>query len=242
MPSTGPRRLLLTLVVLLLLIPTVAHADTLLRPLGVIDRLDFVYKTTPVYMYIEYDVDCDGWSIQGYTTGVLGPDLTIVDTEVVTPWFWSGTWSNPSVLESIPYLYRSEFQDTSDFSTFTRDLSGSIQEPAECQVGPAPTNGSALSPAYFMYTLQDAGQPQGWAPFCYIISNHGYPSVDRQATLCSVPGSGHTFQATNAPYAGWVYIDGAGNASYGWPAWNPAWYRPEFRVSDPPSYKESLGG
>jgi hypothetical protein len=83
----------------------------------------------------------------------------------------------------------------------------------------------SMTPRYYMYTLEDANQPDSWQPYCYIISSNGAPSVEAQARVCSVPGFDHAFQATNMPYAGWVSADCLGNASYGWPAWDPDWYR-----------------
>lgn len=81
---------------------------------------------------------------------------------------------------------------------------------------------------YFMYTLEDTNQPPTWQPYCYVISNDGVPSVESQARICTVPGFDHVFRATNIPFGGWVYTDCHGTASYGWPHWQPSWYRPAF--------------
>jgi hypothetical protein len=93
---------------------------------------------------------------------------------------------------------------------------------------PAPASVSCPTvPQYYMYTLEDAGQPFSWQPYCYIISSNGYPAVEIQARLCSPAGSDYSFKATNIPFGGWVYSDCRGVASYGWPFWQPEWYRPK---------------
>ena len=95
-------------------------------------------------------------------------------------------------------------------------------------VGEAPSKPSCLVERYYMYTLRDANQPEIWQRYCYIISNNGFPSVESQARICSVRGFDHVYRATSMLYSGWVYTDCNGNPYYGWPAWNPEWYRPEF--------------
>jgi len=85
----------------------------------------------------------------------------------------------------------------------------------------------SVAPRYYMYTLEDANQPENWQPYCYIISSNGVPSVENQARICTPPGAEHTFRATNIPYHGWVSADCSGHAYYGWPDWMGAWYRPD---------------
>jgi hypothetical protein len=98
---------------------------------------------------------------------------------------------------------------------------------ADCAAPPPPTTDCEKTNQYYMYTLVDANQPASWADFCYIISYDGHPpNVEAQARVCTPPGSEHTFRATNIPFGGWVSADCQGNASYGWPYWNPSWYRP----------------
>ena len=98
---------------------------------------------------------------------------------------------------------------------------------ADCAAPPPSTTSCERTPRYFMYTLVDANQPETWAEYCYMISYDGYiPNVDAQARVCTPPGSGHTFRATNIPFGGWVYADCQADASYGWPEWDPSWYLP----------------
>lgn len=91
-----------------------------------------------------------------------------------------------------------------------------------------PGKPSCLVERYYMYTMRDANQPEGWQRYCYIISNNGFPSVESQARICSVHGIDYVYRATNMPYSGWVSTDCNGNPYYSWPDWNPEWYRPEF--------------
>jgi uncharacterized repeat protein (TIGR01451 family) len=115
-------------------------------------------------------------------------------------------------------------------------LSASVRHKVNITGACIPTPSTSVCPStprYYMYTLEDANQPPGWQPYCYIISANGYPSVQIQASLCTPPGSQHTFKATNIPYGGWVYADCLGNARYGWPHWQPSWYRPEYAKSNP---------
>ncbi|NIM95440.1 MAG: DUF11 domain-containing protein [Anaerolineales bacterium] len=82
-------------------------------------------------------------------------------------------------------------------------------------------------PKYYMYTFHDNNQPATWQPYCYIISNNGFPSVESQARVCSVPGFDYEYRATHLVYAGWVSYC-RGRAYYGWPDWKFEWYREEF--------------
>lgn len=109
---------------------------------------------------------------------------------------------------------------------FIYDPATDVPACASLPYGSTPRCG--MEPRYYMYTLEDANQPAGWQPYCYVISSNGPPSVESQARVCSVPGFDHVFRATNQPFAGWVYADCMGNASYGWPHWDPAWYRPGY--------------
>ena len=95
-------------------------------------------------------------------------------------------------------------------------------------VGEAPSKPSCLVERYYMYTLRDANQPEDWQRYCYVISFNGFPSVESQARICSVRGIDYVYRATSLAYSGWVYTDCNGNPYYGWPYWNPEWYRPEF--------------
>jgi len=98
----------------------------------------------------------------------------------------------------------------------------------ETPVGEAPSKPTCLVERYYMYTLRDANQPEGWQRYCYIISNNGFPCVEAQARICSVRGIDYVYRATSMSYSGWVYTDCNGNPYYGWPYWNPEWYRSEF--------------
>lgn len=82
-------------------------------------------------------------------------------------------------------------------------------------------------PSYYMYTLRDNNQPATWQPYCYIISNNGFPSVESQARVCSVPGFNYEYRATRLIFEGWVSYC-RGRAYYGWPDWKHEWYRADF--------------
>jgi hypothetical protein len=100
---------------------------------------------------------------------------------------------------------------------------------ADCLATPSPSsNTCAATKRYFMYALEDVNQPSGWPPYCYIISHNGIPGVPIQASLCTPPGSDHTFRATNIPFGGWVSTDCRGQVFYDWSAWDPGCYRPEY--------------
>jgi len=94
--------------------------------------------------------------------------------------------------------------------------------------GSTPGKPSCLVERYYMYTLRDANQPEDWQRYCYVISFDGFPSVESQARICSVRGIDYVYRATSLAYSGWVYTDCNRNPYYGWPHWNPDWYRPEF--------------
>ncbi|MBN2554667.1 MAG: hypothetical protein JXA97_01905 [Anaerolineales bacterium] len=170
-----------------------------------------------------YTTDCDGWSTTFYWDDMWTDDPRYY--VMIRQWGSdeSGTWSTPNVIESYPFYYIFTWHDSEMNFLHFQTISFTIFEPSECEPNAGQTD-CALTPQYFMYTLQDAGQPLGWQPFCYIISSNGFPSVETQARVCTVPGSDHTYRATNQPYAGWVYTDCHGMPYYGWPAWDPAWY------------------
>jgi len=175
-----------------------------------------------VCVQIAYARNCDGWVL---VTRILMSRHPYTATMIsVTP--EEGPWTKPNLLESDQVTFRVEsfLNQESLASLGTHDFVFEIVEPSEC----AP-DACALKPKYYMYTLRDGNQPDSWLPYCYIISNDGFPSTKRQAQLCTVPGFDHTFQATQLVYSGWVST-GCGEPSYGWPAWNPDWYRSEFAI------------
>jgi hypothetical protein len=152
--------------------------------------------------------DCNQWwdIVWIYVDGVF--DRLVIN---------AGGWSDPYTLESVIVHGVDPCQHIPPVT---------IYEPESCLK--KKTNACPKTPRYYMYTFHDENQPGTWQEFCYIISNHGYPSVDSQARICTVPGYGHTYLATKLVYDGWVSTDCHGNASYGWSAWDPSWYRSEF--------------
>jgi hypothetical protein len=129
----------------------------------------------------------------------------------------AGGWSDPYTIESVVVSGSSPCQHIPPIT---------IYEPSNCL---KTSVGSCKKTArYHMFTLEDENQPPEWQRYCYVISNNGIPSVESQARVCSVPGYDHVYKATNIPYGGWVSTDCRGNASYGWPDWQPSWYRPSF--------------
>jgi hypothetical protein len=176
---------------------------------------------------IQYDIDCDGWQVTWY--GWYSPDGG--------PWSggapiepipaYSGSWDEPGVYESAVfemtlrlYIAGEDYVDL--------PISRTFEEPEACDTAAVASSQCRSTNLYYMYTLRDASQPAGWQKYCYIISDNGYPSVEAQALLCSVPGFDHTYQATSAVFAGWVTKDCTGQIHYGWPAWDSSWYRPGF--------------
>ena len=127
----------------------------------------------------------------------------------------AGGWSDPYVLESV---------DVSGSGPCEHVPPITIYEPANCLV----VRTCPIKPRYYMYTFRDDNQPDTWQQYCYIISNYGYPSVESQARICSVPGFDHVYRATRMVYSGWVHTDCYGNVTYGWPNWKSSWYRPSF--------------
>jgi hypothetical protein len=127
----------------------------------------------------------------------------------------AGGWSDPYVLESVVVSGSGPCEHIPPIT---------IYEPASCLA----TSTCPSKPRYYMYTFRDDDQPDTWQHYCYIISNNGYPGVESQARICSVPGFDHVYRATNMVYSGWVYTDCHGNASFGWPDWQSSWYRPSF--------------
>jgi hypothetical protein len=121
--------------------------------------------------------------------------------------------------------------DSDEADGFENDNSWAEQTPvdpgSDCTAG-SPVPSCSKTPRYYMYTFRDDNQPVTWQTYCYIISSNGYPGVESQARICSVPGFDHVYRATKMVYEGWVYTDCNGIASYGWPDWQPAWYRPKF--------------
>lgn len=174
---------------------------------------------------VQYDIDCAGWKVTWY--GWYSPDGG--------PWLgggllppyppFSGSWTQPGVYEAYSYeitlrlwITFSEYIDLTATETF--------QEPPACDIVPEPT--CPNTNLYYMYAFQDEDQPRSWQEYCYIISNNGYPSVISQAKVCSVPGYDHIYRATKLVYSGWVYKDCTERIHYGWPSWEPAWYRSSY--------------
>jgi hypothetical protein len=176
---------------------------------------------------VTLSVDCCGWRVVSLDP-IVNPsfpeaEVSIYDLYAVPE---SGAWTDPSVQETATFVVEADGMEWWAGFTWGTTISYSIDEPAGC----AGCGGCAIIPRYYRYTRQDSEQPAGWAPYCYIISNVGPPSVEAQARVCTVPGFEHTYRATNVPYAGWVYADCLGRASYGWPAWDPAWYRGKWGI------------
>jgi hypothetical protein len=176
-----------------------------------------------VCVQIRFDVTCDGWrwEVTSYTYGE--PNITVWATEWIP---WSDQWNDPYALETDILTFRFTVRNQSTGATDgPYVMYFQIKEPGTCPVAPC-----TLEPLYYMYTLYDSNQPETWQPFCYVISDQGFPSVERQAQICSVDGFDHTYQATHGPYSGWVSRDCRGNIKYGWPDWKAEWYRSEFAV------------
>jgi hypothetical protein len=172
-------------------------------------------------LYFMMSGDCDQWTNNGYGVGWSSSTWTVADYSVQSPTPLWGVWYRfADSVEVVFVLTVMRVDDPSIQETGVFSL-GAPSPAAECGAGACPA-----TPRYFMYTLEDEDQPAGWQPYCYIISSNGSPSTATQARVCSVPGSDHVFRATNVPYAGWVYADCHGKASYGWPEWDPEWYRP----------------
>jgi hypothetical protein len=204
---------LLALILLLLQSPTPAAADTFIETQCL--------ENNRVCVTARINVNCDGWhwSSSGYTYGE--PNITVKMTQH-TP--IGGDWTDPYTFEIGTTMFRFTVLDKG---------TGLVDGPYEfiyqfSEPGTCPIAACELEPLYYMYTLRDANQPETWQPFCYVISDQGFPGVERQAQICSVTGFDHTYQATHAPYSGWVSKDCRGNISYGWPDWKSDWFRPEF--------------
>jgi len=213
---TRRRTLLTTLLALtFLLLPTGASAlvghGTLSREVTLVGQtwhLDVMFEST-----------CEGWRIDGYGVSYTSEPWTLYDFSLQSPTGFEGTWSSMSDSIEVVFVLEVERVGGGEPNQTGVYSIGYMTPPAECGGSACPA-----TPRYFMYTLEDADQPDGWQPYCYIISSNGTPSVESQGRVCSVPGSGHTFRATNIPYAGWVYADCHGLASYGWPEWQPEWF------------------
>ena len=129
----------------------------------------------------------------------------------------AGGWSDPYSIESVVVTGSGPCAHVPSIT---------IYEPSSCLVTDA--SSCPKVPRYYMYTFRDDNQPNTWQEYCYIISNNGYPSVESQARICSVPGYDHIYRATNMMFSGWVSTDCNGKVTYGWPAWRSSWYRSEF--------------
>jgi hypothetical protein len=180
-------------------------------------------------LYYWYRTDCDGWETTFNWDEMWTNDPRY--TYMVRQWgsAQSGSWSQPGVLETYPFYYVfTWFGGTPGDAELLhlQTIDFVIAEPAACEPNAGPS--CTLTRRYYMYTLQDANQPPSWQPYCYVVSSVGSPSVESQARVCTVPGFEHTYQATSILYAGWVYTDCNGRPYYGWPAWDPAWYRAKF--------------
>jgi hypothetical protein len=101
-----------------------------------------------------------------------------------------------------------------------------LSKPDDCASHPTlpSSDGCPISKRYYMYTLKDENQPSTWQPYCYIISQNGFPSTTAQARVCS-PTAEHTFRATEQVFAGWVSTDCRGTPKYGFSEWDSSWYR-----------------
>jgi hypothetical protein len=173
-------------------------------------------------LIVFYDIDCNGWIVTWY--GWYSPDggsyIGGSPLETIPP--STGAWNVSGVYESYAYnltlrlwITYSEYIDLNVVELF--------EEPAACvQVL---TTSCPSTNQYYMYAFRDENQPATWQEYCYIISSVGYPSADSQARICSVAGSDHSYRATALMYSGWVYKDCNGLIHYGWPDWDPAWFK-----------------
>jgi hypothetical protein len=161
---------------------------------------------------ISRDIDCEG--VRGWYQFDDGAPII----------YQTLTWDDPDTLEQ-------KFLDPIDVELpwgGTLHIDGfQVDEPAECSVV------CTLTPLYHMFVLQDYDAPAGYLQggTCYIISN-GFPSVGRQAAICTYPftGSGWEFRADRVPYAGYVYRGCHGNIGFGWDAWDDSWLRTDFNL------------
>lgn len=171
---------------------------------------------------VVFDLDCNGWDYTGFISRSTYPTPGVVGIEL--PYNGHGDWTIDGVLETHTWVenFYFNFGQVPDIYSVVFPVTVILRE-SECKFRSCSHNKQ-----YFMYTLRDDNQPSTWQPYCYIISNNGIPSVESQDRICSVPGYDHVFRATNIPYGGWVSTDCNGIASYGWPDWQPSWYRPQF--------------
>ncbi len=184
---------------------------------------------------VEFSSDCDGWSVNPPIFTNPSPYHIGVKVWPYIP--FSLPWIDDSQIESYDWIwsYATALWDSAgNYITMLQfDVAFTIVEPENCTVNPIPSSvdpvlSCPLTSRYYMYTLTDENQPPEWQRYCYIISSNGIPSVESQARICSVPGYDHVYRATNIPYGGWVSTDCNGNPSYGWPAWQSSWYRPQY--------------
>lgn len=167
-------------------------------------------------VHIHFTTDCDRAFIGG-----------VVEDVSISIQGWSGpymyAWTKPYQQESFLYDFTLQIVFPAEpTKIYTQQFQGALLEPSDC------LRSCELKHRYYMYTFHDANQPDTWQQYCYIISNNGYPSVESQARICSVPGYDHVYRATNMAYSGWVDTDCYGNTIYGWPDWQSLWYRPQF--------------
>jgi hypothetical protein len=132
---------------------------------------------------------------------------------------------------SLEWIYNFVQIDSDEEDAFESNNPYSEQTPvdpgSEFYAG-TPAASCPKTPRYYKYTFRDDNQPVTWQTYCYIISSNGYPGVESQARICSVPGFDHVYRTTKMVYEGWVYTDCNSIASYGWPDWKSTWYRPKF--------------
>jgi len=173
-----------------------------------------------VCVRLVYTVDCNGWE-WSYLVISSQPPYYLGVTNF---YLYNGTWTNPAELESGQITGTVEVMLIATGESLGEyEFVFEISEPSECL-----PRSMQLTPKYYMYTLRDSNQPDTWLDYCYVISDEGFPSVERQAAICSVPGFDYTYQATQLIFSGWVSLDANGQPHYGWPAWKHEWYRPEF--------------
>jgi hypothetical protein len=183
-------------------------------------------ETIPIYTTFNPSLSTTGWTCVGRTCTLN------IGTVPPSP-FFGFAYFVVTVDDRLPCEL--EFIDNSatitsseiDLNTSNNSSSDSVRvDPtSNCYEN---ASSCAKKPRYKMYTFRDDNQPDTWQEYCYIISNNGYPSVESQAIICSVPGYDYVYKATSMVYSGWVYTDCDGIASYGWQDWQSSWYRPQF--------------
>jgi hypothetical protein len=212
--------ILLAVLMLVSVIPVSAYAPSLSQWLG--DETCVIQDGYEFCITVKYDIDCDGWEYKGFIPRWTYPKGGAIG--IYAGYVSHGFWTIDGVLETYTWVGTFYFNlgEVPDVYHVQFPVTDVLHEP-DCS-----PDSCAVRKQYFMYTLRDYSQPPTWQTYCYIISNNGVPSVESQARICSVPGFDHVYRAAAILYADWVYTDCNGNPSYGWPDWQPEWYRKEY--------------